>query len=312
MLLATGDNRRPSSVIRHHILTFFDVVRERSSGSLLAISNFWFDIPKPYYELRVKDLVKVSELQEKAFDAQCQINKEYKKIPGLRERFQIIEDSFAILESFLTIPFEKNEVFAVAIREMVLRAHKTLQATTLNATAGIEIPTMSLLRDLIEIEFLLRYFEIYPDKVSEWWHADRKTRLREYSPNELRKHIAKKFPKLKKPMEDDYLGHCEIATHPTPLSLKLQSEFKNNSLFPPSQDWAFVWACIMEVAFHAERMACLVAYFGDMIYPQLDFKKKVDKLQKLTPNFPIEKKAASYILYAKLARVKEKHSEDTL
>lgn len=270
---------------------------------LIAIST------NSYYELRVKNLMKVFELQKKAFEAQCQLNKEYKKNPGLRARFQLIETSSAILESFLTIPFEKNEVLAVAMREMVLRAHKTLQATTLNATAGIEIPTMSLLRDLIEIEFLLKYFTIHPNKVSEWWYADGKTRSREYSPKELRKQIAKKFPESKKPMEDDYFGHCEIATHPTPLSLKLQSEFKNNSLLPPSRDQAFVWACIMEVSFHAARMAHLVAYLGDMIYPQSDFKKKIDKLQKLTSNTSIEKKVASYILYAKRTRAEKNITE---
>jgi len=250
--------------------------------------------------------LKISDLQKKAFQAQNQISKQYIKIPGMKERFEIIEISFDILELFLTIPFRKNETLAVAFREIVLRSHRTLQAVTLNATAGLEIPTMSFLRDLIEIEFLLRYFLINPSEVPKWWQASRETRLRKYSPSKLRAGISKKFPKLKKPMEDDYFGHCEIASHPTPESLKLQSEFKDNPLLLPSKDLTFVWICLMEVSFHAQRVAELVADLGYTIYPQTDMEKKLKKLQKLSLNLPATRKIGVLLLRDKFARSKKK------
>lgn len=253
--------------------------------------------------------MKISKLQEKAFKAQCQINKAYKKLPELEKNFQTIEISFNILEKFLKIPFEEDDIFAVAIREIVFRSHKTLQAATLNATAGIEIPTMSLLRDLIETEFLLRYFVINPDEISEWWNADRKTRLRKYNPSKLREKIAKKFPKLKKPMEDDYIGHCEIAAHPTPISLKLQRESKNSSLFPPSKDIMFVWVCIMEVSLHAARVSEYVASLGSMLDSQSDFKEKITKLQKNTST--LDQKLASYVLHVKQTNAEKKYQTST-
>ena len=133
--------------------------------------------------------MKILELQKKAFKAQQQIYSEYDKIPGMKERFQIIELSFEILEDFLKIPFDKDEILAVAFRELVIRSHKTLQSVTLIATSGLEIQTISFLRDLIEIEFLLRYFIINPDEIPKWWRSDRKTRLRKYSPQHLRNGI---------------------------------------------------------------------------------------------------------------------------
>lgn len=232
--------------------------------------------------------------------------KNIKKNSETEKSLQSVEISFDIFENFLKIPFRKNDVTAIAIREMVLRSHKTLQIATLSALAGIEIPTISLLRDLIEIEFLLRYFIINPTEVSTWWHADRETRIKKYSPAKLRKAITKKFPELKKPMEDDYFGHCEIAAHPTPKSLKLQSELGNNSLFYSSKDQIFAWICLMEVSFHATRLAQIVAQLGDILYPKSDLKAENIKLQKIMANL-VNKKFAAHLLYHKLNKAEKKH-----
>ncbi|QLH07684.1 hypothetical protein [Nitrosopumilus ureiphilus] len=151
--------------------------------------------------------MKILEFQNNAFKAQQKIYSEYGKINGMEERFQIIELSFEILEDFLKIPFNKNEITVNAFRELVIRSHKTLQSVTLIATSGLEIQTLSFLRDLVEIEFLLLFFTIYPEKITTWWKADKKTRIQNFSPVHLRNGIAKKYPEMKKSMEDDYAGH---------------------------------------------------------------------------------------------------------
>ena len=254
--------------------------------------------------------MKILELQEKAFKAQQQIYSKYDKIPGMKERFQIIELSFEILEDFLKIPFHKDEILAVAFHELALRSHKTLQSVTLIATAGLEIQTISFLRDLIEIEFLLRYFVIYPDEILKWWKSDKKTRLQKYSPKHLRKGIFKKYPKMKKPMEDDYFGHCEMASHPTPLSLKLQSEFKDNPLLLPSKDLTFVWVSLMDLSFHAERIAKIISDLGMVIYPTSNLKSKSENLHNISLNLTTERKYAVHLLSEKLGRVENKQNSD--
>ena len=251
--------------------------------------------------------MKIFEMQEKAFKVQRQTNKGCSKNHIMKETLQSIEISFDIFETFLKIPFEKEEIVAIAIHEIVLRSHKILQAVTLNATAGIEIPAMALLRDLIEIEYLLRYFKINIDEVPEWWHADRKTRLKKYSPSKIREKITKEYPELKKPMEEDYWGHSEIAAHPTPISLKLQKEFKNDVLSPHSINPAFIWVVIAEISFHATRLSKLVVYFGDRIYPQLDFKTKGNKLEKMMSSLDVSKKTARCILHYKLDSIEKKY-----
>jgi hypothetical protein len=78
------------------------------------------------------------------------------------------------------------------------------------------------MRDLIELEFLLRYFTLYPDQIETWWATDRKTRMKKYSPAVLRYYISEGIERRKEIFDDNYIGHCEIAAHPTPESMKLQ------------------------------------------------------------------------------------------
>ena len=52
-----------------------------------------------------------------------------------------------------------------------------MQSATLLALGGFKIPAMTLLRDLLEIEFLLRYFLKNPDQISAWLKADRGARI---------------------------------------------------------------------------------------------------------------------------------------
>lgn len=254
--------------------------------------------------------MEILELQKNAFKAQQKIHSEYGEINGMPERFQIIEISFEILEDFLKIPFHKDELIAIAFRELVIRSHKTLQSVTLIATSGLEIQTISFLRDLVEIEFLLQYFTIHPQEIIVWWKADKKTRLDKFSPVRLRNGIAKRYPEMKKPMEDDYAGHCEIASHPTPVSLNIQSDFENNSLTLPSKDLTFVWISLMELSFHAGRLAKIISDLGMIIHPESNLSAKSDKIQKLSLNLAPERKFAVHILHEKLERAENNRKKN--
>jgi len=246
--------------------------------------------------------MKISQLLSKTSKTQLNIYKKRKKILGLNQRFKIIEISTEILDEFMNIPYRKNETLATAFRELTLRASHTLQAVTLLSTAGMGIQTISLLRDLIEIEFLLQYFLIKPKEITKWWQADRLTRIKKYTPNKLRIEIGKKYPKMKEAMDADYIGHCEIASHPTPISLRLQNQVKNNTL-SPSTDFSFAWVSLFEVAFHAERLAKLVAFIALRIKHDSLIKEKIQKLEKLSSSLdPSERKIAVHLLGHKVAK----------
>ena len=202
------------------------------------------------------------------------------------DHFCIIELSFEIIEKFLDIPFEKNEITAVVINGMILRSYNTLQTATLNALMGFGIPALSLLRDSVEIENLLLYFRLDYSEIEKWWYATRKTRLEDYSPGKIRSKISKKIPEFKKILDLDYREHSEMLSHVTPSSIGLQKEFKINSSISQSNNPMFILFCIKDISIHASRIANHAAVLGDVIEPSFKLSKKYKKLIKIKSYAP--------------------------
>lgn len=165
---------------------------------------------------------------------------------------EIVQILFDILECFLNLaPRNGEDEELIAIRELTYRVYKSLQSVTLLCMSGLEIPALSFLRDVVEIEYLLMYFIREPEKIKFWWHADRATRNQEFRPVVIRQKIAGNDRDLRKRLDLDYAGHSDILTHPTSTSLKLQKgiKIKSSSI---SHDKSIVSICLSEIAFHGK------------------------------------------------------------
>ena len=174
-------------------------------------------------------MLKVSEFMDRV-----EVIKRYSEAASnkhIAKMVKITDITFEIFEDFLEIPYPENLTVAIAMREIVYRAHKSLQAIVLLSLSGLGIPAISHMRDLIELEFLLRYFILHPDEIEVWWGANREVRTHKYNAGRLRRHIAEGNSRQKEKFNADYIGHCEIATHPTPESMKLQHK-KEKKLSP--------------------------------------------------------------------------------
>ncbi|WP_179371561.1 hypothetical protein [Nitrosopumilus ureiphilus] len=97
----------------------------------------------------------------------------------------------------------------------------------------------------------------------------------------------------------------EIASHPTPLSLNIQSDFEENTLTLPSKDLTFVWISLIELSFHAGRLGKIISDLGTLIYPASNISIKLDKIQKLSLNLTTERKFAVHLLREKLGRAED-------
>jgi len=73
----------------------------------------------------------------------------------------------------------------------------------------------SLVRQLVEGEYLAWAFETKSEEASQWIRSNREERRTFFSPSRLRKASGGKFN------SEDYSMHCELGGHPTPDSWKL-------------------------------------------------------------------------------------------
>jgi hypothetical protein len=133
------------------------------------------------------------------------------------------------------------------------------------------------MRDLLELEFLLRYFILHPNEIESWWKADRNTRTSKDSAGRLRPHIAQGDSRQKEIFDNDYIGHCEIATHPTPESMQLQRKKEKNSSPQTPDDPAFMLFCITDMSLHAYSLSRAVLRYEQEIEVPPEY---VDKMAR--------------------------------
>jgi hypothetical protein len=227
-------------------------------------------------------------------------NKEYSKFVSnehIAKMVKIIDISFQIFEDFLELQYPDNLTVAIAMREIVYRAHKSLQAIVLLSLSGLGIPAISHMRDLLELEFLVRYFILHPNEIETWWKADRKTRTTRYSAGALRPHIAQGDSRQKEKIDADYIGHCEIATHPTPESMQLQHKKEKNSSPQNPDDPAFMLFCITDTSFHAYSLSrAVLRYEQEIEVPPRYVNKMARKLDRARPSLEPFQHLSRYLI----------------
>ncbi len=250
--------------------------------------------------------MQISELVDKAYGGQKSIIRSRQKNNTITSRqLRVIETSFEVLEAFLKIPYDSTDKTAIIIRDLALRAYRSLQASTLLSLSGFEIPVMSLLRDVIEIEILLRYFFSHLNEVEKWYSTDEHTRWKNYRPSVLRKKASGGDNKVEQGMKADYRGHCELGTHPNPVSLLMQQGLRGEELRAPIVDPMFVLSSLHEVAFHAERVSRFLGFYGKLLdNSATTFQKRLDDLVNVAAHLTGDKKVLGVLLGVRLGERK--------
>lgn len=93
---------------------------------------------------------------------------------------------------------------------------------------GFYDESLNLVRSAAEICNLTTLFLICPDSYKEWVSADRKNRIKNFSPAKIRVKIEKnKFPVGAIISQSNYQELCELTTHPTPNTVPNMHNNKN-------------------------------------------------------------------------------------
>jgi hypothetical protein len=113
-----------------------------------------------------------------------------------------------------------------------------------------------VLRDVVEVSFLLRYFYLDPEKIEAWQHADEKTLKKEFGPSKVRKKSAKLAETLEKGVDEQveeetmnkmYSRFCREAAHADPRGQQLV--YHDGALqFGPIENPEFLKRTLFEIA----------------------------------------------------------------
>ncbi len=109
------------------------------------------------------------------------------------------------------------------------------QGATLALDAGNQYSAAALLRQFVEIEYLLYLFGKDPKEAERWYSASPEDLRKVLSPASMRKRSKGRF------QDDEYWSHCEIGGHPHPRSGFLLPEHdllgRTHFMHPPNGLW---------------------------------------------------------------------------
>jgi hypothetical protein len=153
--------------------------------------------------------------------------------------------------------------------------------TALEATlTGLHTVAYDSMRDVMEIEFLLREFINQPLSISEWLTYDEKQRLKKFKPAALRERHAQRLGKRVEelPEASDYKGH----------SMFLHVSPQRNPFADPGIDKenSFVKAdsCFWEIFNHAQRILYisyqLISHYSSEMATKLDLDANFEKFKE--------------------------------
>ncbi len=96
------------------------------------------------------------------------------------------------------------------------RVYNLAVGAYLLAQRGLYDEALNLTRSIGEASNLIALSVIDKEALKEWLSSDKKTRLRKFSPSEVRKALERQEPTLLLANEDWYARFCEVYTHVTP------------------------------------------------------------------------------------------------
>ncbi len=114
-----------------------------------------------------------------------------------------------------TSPFGHGDDATVAISMLLSIASELISGSADLLTDGRHYAGSSLVRQLVEVEYLAWAFETKNEDAACWLRSDHDQRKNFFTPAKLRKAAGTKFRSV------DYGHHCEFGGHPTPQSWAL-------------------------------------------------------------------------------------------
>ena len=132
-------------------------------------------------------------------------------------RLKGLEDLIVHLPEVAAV-YERNRKLR-HIAFLINRVHGDFVTAVEATLSGYHLVTFDAMRDVMEIEFLLRDFFFHPEHIDEWLTATDQRRLAKFRPAVLRQRHAARFGKQPQDLSEsyDYSGHSKFL-HVSPYS----------------------------------------------------------------------------------------------
>jgi hypothetical protein len=112
-------------------------------------------------------------------------------------------------------PFDNGSDEAFGVGGLLAIAADIVKSFHLLIESGRNYSAAALLRQLVEVEYLIWAFANNHKDGAKWLRADKKTRSTEFKPKGIRDLSNGRFP------DADYGLHCEFGGHPTPKGFEI-------------------------------------------------------------------------------------------
>lgn len=185
----------------------------------------------------------------------------------LRDHVGIINEALNLLSEIPRLHQHQNDDELVLLR-LVVRCFNSGAASLRLLRGGYYQPAMAMVRDLIEIQFLLDLFKKQPAKVTEWRSLPNKERERAFSPVKLRIALDDLDGYVDRKREAAYKLFSGQAAHAAPNGFTLISPSQQTQIGPFPNE-ALLKACIEELAKHLGYVAVLAAAQPPLQTPNL-------------------------------------------
>ena len=171
-----------------------------------------------------------------------------------------------------------DEIEGVAV--LLLMAGQIVSASAELLSGDRPYAGSALLRQVVEIEYLMWAFNHRHGDATTWLNSDKQEGMNFFTPRKLREAANSNGEKFR---SEDYGYHCELGGHPTPtgITLLIDDEFSHQLLLSDLVNHAGeIWQNFIHWCEQHKPVKILELYFGGAIP---EFPGKLKKLHSLDP-----------------------------
>jgi hypothetical protein len=167
-------------------------------------------------------------------------------------RLRGIEELLLHLDTVEPLVHGHNDLGRIAF--LIRRARADFETAVEAGLTGLHAVAFDAMRDVMEIEFLLRDFLHEPGHIEEWLNADEKARRNRFGPGELRRRHAQRMQVQPQDMVEakDYRAHS-VFLHVNPVRNPL-----GDKGFSSDQDAITADTWFQELFEHARRLVIII------------------------------------------------------
>lgn len=181
----------------------------------------------------------------------------------LKLHIAVVEAAMDLIDVFRQ--FDTSDEDIKVIQVLGMRIFNALGAALKLSLSGYHQNSALILRDVLETTFLIDYFSSNQEKIKCWRSADKKIRMKEFSPVKIREALDARDGFTEKKRHAMYELFSELASHPTMKSVfMMRPKIDGDAVSGPFMEATALEAVISEMG----RLAIQVGEQTSLFFPK--------------------------------------------